>query len=195
MLEAKQYQDKSDEEIASIALSNQVFFGLIIERYQEKLQRYIGRLTNADQDDREDILQEVFIKVYKNLRDFDTDLKFSSWIYRITYNHVISSYRKTQSRPESASLEISDDFLNKLATDIDLVKEIDLEINNKYIKKALANIDAKYRDAIVLRFIEEKDYKEISDILKKPMGTVATLLNRAKVKLKLELKKEFKIYE
>ena len=86
--------EKTDAELVELALENQAYFSDIVYRYQTKLTYYIRRLSNFPDEEIEDILQDVFIKVYKNLNDFDQSLKFSSWIYRITHNEVISKYRK-----------------------------------------------------------------------------------------------------
>jgi RNA polymerase sigma-70 factor (ECF subfamily) len=130
-------------------------------------------------------LQEVFIKVYRNLNDFDQSLKFSSWIYRIAHNEVISHYRKMKSRPKLITTD-NDEWLKTIAGSDDLEKELERKFTSEEIRNILSKIDAKYREVLVLRFLEEKDYKEISDILEKPMGTVATLINRAKKQFKSE---------
>ncbi|MEL6804210.1 MAG: sigma factor, partial [Bacteroidota bacterium] len=67
----------NDEELVIAALKDQMFFGQIVERYQDKLSRYIHRLVVRNPDDRDDVLQEIFVKVYKNLNGFDTSLSFS----------------------------------------------------------------------------------------------------------------------
>ncbi|PIZ73055.1 hypothetical protein COY06_05820, partial [Candidatus Peregrinibacteria bacterium CG_4_10_14_0_2_um_filter_41_8] len=65
-----------------------------MQRYEGRLLAYINRLINVSNGEAEDILQEVFIKTYQNLNGFDLNLKFSTWVYRITYNQVISFFRK-----------------------------------------------------------------------------------------------------
>ena len=182
--------DKTDEELVALTLDSQGNFLHIINRYEEKLKRYIRRITNVNEDDVEDILQEVFIKVYKNLNSFDKDLKFSSWIYRITHNHVISEARKRQARVEVIPGEDNDNILKNIRSDIEIEEEIDYNYLKENIDIILEKIDTKYREVLILKYLEEKDYKEISDILKKPMGTVATLLNRAKKKFFEETRKE-----
>jgi len=171
---------KSDEEIVKMALADQENFLFIIKRYKEKLFNYIRRITNMETEDAEDILQEVFIKVYLNLNDFDTSLKFSSWIYRITHNQVISQYRKLKARPEGTALKLDDKIIKTIAADLDIKKDVDLKILRKNIFSAMEKLDRKYKEILVLKFFEEKSYQEISDIIKKPMGTVASLLSRAK---------------
>ena len=177
-------EDKTDEELAKLATEDQTYFLCIINRYQEKLFYYIRRISNVSIEEAEDVLQDVFIKVYKNLNDFDVDLKFSSWIYRITHNQVISNFRKIQARPQNAGVDLSDDSYLKLASDLDIEYEVNNKLLRKNIYQILNSMDKKYKDVLVLKFFEEKDYKEISDILKIPMGTVASLINRAKKKFR-----------
>src|SRR5690606_37040682 len=90
----------SDNEVVKLALRERALFGHIVERYQDKLSRYITRLGVRNPDDRDDVLQEVFIKVYRNLNDYDDRYSFSAWIYRIAHNETISWYRKRKIRPE-----------------------------------------------------------------------------------------------
>ena len=187
MLDRKKCEDKKDEEIVILTLEDQDYYYCIVERYEKKLLRYVMRISSATQEDAEDILQEVFIKVYKNLNNFDTSLKFSSWIYRITHNQTISHHRKIKARPQIIDSDKSEIILEIIKSEDGTIKKIDNDILRKNIDKALAKINLKYREALILRFFEEKDYNEISDILQKPLGTVATLINRAKKKLKEEL--------
>ena len=69
-------------------------------------------------------------------------------------------------------------------------KEIDLITDKQLITDILNSLDYKYKEILELKFLEEKDYREISDILKKPLGTIATLINRAKKQFKKELIKQ-----
>jgi len=142
------------------------------------------RISNLNKDEAEDIVQDVFIKTYQNLNDFDSSLKFSSWVYRITHNQVISNYRKIKARPQTIILNDDSNFLENLASDFNLNKEIDLKYLKHNVNNTLNKLDLKYREVLILKFLEDKDYREISDILKKPMGTVATLINRAKEQFK-----------
>ena len=142
--------------------------------------RYIRRISAATLEDAEDLLQEIFVKVYRNLNDFDQSLKFSSWIYRIAHNQVVSHWRKMKVRPQVLKFEADEDFLKFIATDEDLARDIERKFSGEEVRKMMENLDDKYREVLVLKFLEGKDYKEISDILEKPLGTVATLINRAK---------------
>ena len=183
------YANLSDEDLIKLVLKDQEIFSCLIERYENKLLRYIGRITNLSPDDQEDVLQDIFIKVYKNLNDFDVDLKFSSWIYRIAHNEIISNFRKRKRRPEYTPGEENEILLKNIISEINLEKDLDTAYLKENIYKILDKIDEKYKEVLVLKYFESKDYKEISDVLKKPMGTIATLLNRAKQEFMKELKK------
>ncbi|MCK4918555.1 MAG: RNA polymerase sigma factor [Candidatus Pacebacteria bacterium] len=176
----KTVNEKTDEELALLALKDQDYFLLLVRRYEEKLTRYISRISNLDKDEIEDVLQDIFIKVYRNLNAFDTSLKFSSWIYRISHNEVISNYRKFKNKAKIISFDGDGEFIKNIADDLDIEKEISLEDLKINISLILSKMDIKYREVLILRFMEGNNYSEISDILKKPEGTIATLLNRAK---------------
>lgn len=195
MINKNEIQKRSDEELVELALKNQDNFLYIIERYKTKLFHYVARISNYKDEDIEDVLQDVFIKVYLNLNDFNLDLKFSSWIYRITHNQVINTYRKTKARPQYNLGEANDLELTKIISDFDIEKSLDTSYLRKNIFKILGEIDEKYKEIIVLKFFEEKSYKEISDIIKKPMGTVASMMNKAKKEFKKSLENyNFNIY-
>lgn len=192
MLNVEDCVDKSDNELVKLSLANQKYFYCIISRYEKVILYYILRISSFSREDAEDVLQEVFISVYKNLNEFDDSLKFSSWIYRIAHNKTVSAWRKIKVRPRSVSTDIEDDLFNFIASDEDILGDIEKKHTAKELRTSLDKLDEKYKEVLVLKFLEDKDYKEISDILKKPMGTVATLISRAKAKLKIEIIKNQK---
>ncbi len=174
----------SDEDLVVMTLENPDAYAFLIESYEEKLARYILRISGGSKEDVEDTLQDVFISAYKNLNAFDQDLKFSSWIYRIAHNKVISHFRKITARPKTVTYEGDSQLLNILSSNQDLAKDLERKYTGEEVRSILGEMDERYKEVLVLKFLEEKDYKEISDILEKPMGTVATLINRAKKQFK-----------
>jgi len=142
-------------------------------------------------DDQLDVLQEIFIKAYRNLNSFDRSLSFSSWIYRIAHNEAISFYRKKNVRPEGHLVGDGEEILGFLSSNQEGEEVIfDTAINADEINRALLLLDLKYREPIILRFFEHKEYDEISDILQIPIGSVGTLLHRGKKQLANVLNKE-----
>lgn len=180
----KDAKSLSDEQIVELVLQNEDNFLYLMERYEKKLFWYTKKLSNIPNEDIEDIIQTVFIKVYRNLNSFDQSLKFSSWIYRIMHNEVISFYRKNKKIINSTvDFEIEETVLDNIIYDHDIEREIDQKKLQKNILQALAKLDFKYREVIILKYLEEKSYEEIADILKKPVNTIGTLINRAKKQL------------
>lgn len=182
------YQSLSDIELVGIVLSDKNAFSEVISRYQEPLRRYIRRLGVRDNQDIQDLLQNIFIKIYRYLQSFDNSFSFSSWVYRIAHNETYDFFRAKKRRPEAPLEEDSDHFFQSISSEeINAEEKFDISIDKTKINKILESLDRKYRDVLLLRYSEDKDYKQISDILQIPSGSVATLIHRAKK----ELKKQF----
>ncbi len=189
MLATKKTPELSDEAIVAQALIERSAFAVIVDRYEAKLTRYIRRLGVHLHEDRQDILQDIFLKVYRNLNGFDKALSFSSWIYRIAHNETITWHRKQKVRPEGHLASDADEIFLFVADDpVSADKLLDSKIDAQLLRRALLLLASKYRDPIILRFFEYKEYDEISDILKIPIGTVGTLISRGKKKLEHILK-------
>jgi len=167
----------SDEQLVKyVREQDKETYAEIINRYKDKLMRYALYLT-GDDDKAADVVQESFIKAYINLNGFDVKKKFSSWIYRIAHN-------------EAMNILIKDKKQSFLGEDVDFDSGVNLE--DDFVRKelqikaqdCLKRLPVLYREPLMLYFIEEKSYEEISDILRIPIGTVGTRINRAKVLMK-----------
>jgi len=180
MVDGRDCQDKTDEELVTLALASKEHFLCLMRRYEDKLLRYVRRLSGGALQDAEDIVQDVFLKAYLNLNGFDRRLKFSSWVYRIAHNETISHFRRLKARPQISDIE--DDAWQNLASNFNLKRQAESSETIHDLRRVLAALDEKYRDVLVLKYLEGLDYAEMSDVLRKPVGTVGTLLNRAKTK-------------
>lgn len=176
-------EEKSDSQLVLLALKNQNAFGYLVSRYEKKLKRYVRRLSGLDSESIEDILQEAFMKIYINLNDYDPHHSFSGWAYRITHNETINYLRKNK-KIVVVPLETEDkDALNlieALRSEIDVAEEISRKDLIERIRQGINLLPEKYREMLIMRYMEDLNYEEISDILRMPMGTVATGINRAK---------------
>ncbi len=181
-------EKKTDEEIVLLTLhESEDYFAVLISRYKDKLKRYISRISNIPAEDIDDLIQDIFLAVYEKLNCFNTSLTFSSWIYRIAHNRTINFWKKHKQALESINID-DNLYLVESVFNEDTVKKDILEKEEKeQILSSIEQLDMKYKEVLVLKFLEQKDYKEISDILQKPIGTVGTLINRAKRKLKEKL--------
>lgn len=167
----------SDEEIVEqVRTSDQNLYAIIVDRYQKKLVRYANNLVK-NESKAIDIVQESFIKAFIDLNSFDTKKKFSSWIYRIVHNqaiNVVKKYNKETPLPENL------DF----TSDDDIEKDFEQKELAETVEKCIGDIPLLYSEPLSLYYLDEKSYEEISDILKIPMGTVATRISRAKKMMK-----------
>lgn len=161
------------------ALENSKNYATIVEKYERPLLRFLLRISDISREEGEDLLQNIFLKAYQNLRDFDSDLKFSSWIYRIARNEAISAWRRRNSRGKEINLENAE-ATQLLQSTLDIPIATDEKFLTEFVRKILEKLPRKYREILILRYLESKDYSEISDILCRPMGSVATLVSRAK---------------
>lgn len=185
-------EEVTDEEVVRRTLADKEAFGLLIERYEAKLLRYLERLGVGVLEDREDILQNAFVKAYKNLNSFDPTLSFSSWMYRIAHNEAMSFFRFKHARPQVILSEEGEVLLTELRDeDSDTSHVAELRLSRERLAEAFAILSPQYRDALTLRYFEDRSYTEMSDILQVPVGTVSTLLHRAKRALKTALPESF----
>jgi RNA polymerase sigma-70 factor (ECF subfamily) len=181
-----EYILQSDEQIAElIQKGEKEKFGILMERYDKKLSNY-GRKFLSDKDNIEDIVQDIFISTFQNINSFDPSLTFSSWIYRIAHNAFVNGLKKQQKK---ALLNFDFDiFVSHLVYEDPAVKEKEYEEMRKIIVIGLDQLKPKYKEAIILYYLEEFSYKKISDILQIPTGTVGIRVKRGRDALK-------KIYE
>lgn len=163
----------TDEEIVEIVRTkDKETYAEIIKRYQAKLLRYAGYIM-GDEHKGADVVQEGFIKAYVNLNGFDTKRKFSSWIYRIVHNGAMNMFGKHK---------------RQVPMDVNLEFDSGINVEDEFIKHELVSrahhcleqMSIIYKEPLSLFYLEEKSYEEISDILRIPIGTVATRINRAK---------------
>ena len=143
--------------------------------------RFTGRAEEA-----EDLTQEVFLKVYRTLHLFRPESgALDTWISRVARNHCIDHYRKFKTeRGNTAPLE---DHHETLARPTSHVETPDESLNRREaserVQMLLARLPQDQREAVILRDLEELTYEEIADLLKVPIGTVKSRINRGRIEL------------
>lgn len=178
----------SDEHIAALVQAGDTErFGVLVERYEAKLLRY-GRKFLPRDEDIEDIVQDVFVSAFRNIKSFDTDRLFSPWIFRIAHNAFVNGLRKHSRNPLTML-----DFDTFVSHHVDESPPMDLVREQKemrvLIEKGLETLNPKAREILVLFYLEEFSYQEIADILQVPIGTVGVRLKRAREALKATYQK------
>lgn len=168
----------NDWQLVQRAVQSPEAYAYIIERYEKPLLRFVQNLSQLSYEDAEDIVQQVFIKAYGHLNDFDPELKLSSWLFRIARNEVISFWRYKKVRPQES--ELNEEIMNETSDEIEHAKLLDNAFLAKEVQSLLALLQPEYREVLYLYYFEDKNYDEIADIIRSPVGTVAALLSRAK---------------
>jgi RNA polymerase sigma-70 factor, ECF subfamily len=177
-----QKDDMTDEALAALVQGNNYeALGVLMDRYQAKLLRY-GKRFLAHDANIVDVVQDVFVKAYENIQSFDASRKFSPWIYRIAHNAFVSEIRRKKREP-LAYLNL-DTILAHPSYEFDPAADEERIQMKVLIDKGLDALSPAYKEVIVLYYIENQSYQEISDILQVPVGTVGVRLRRARQALK-----------
>lgn len=171
--------------VKRVAGGDKAAFTLLMVRYEPKILRY-GKKFLSDREDVVDIVQEVFMSVYQNIRSFDPEQRFSPWIYRIAHNAFVNGLRK-HSRNPFVALDFDALLAHTVVPDAIQSEHEQQEMRNM-IDIGLSKLSPKYKEILILHYLEEMQYKEIADILEIPTGTVGIRLRRAKDALR-------KVYE
>ncbi|MCP4582721.1 MAG: RNA polymerase sigma factor [candidate division Zixibacteria bacterium] len=173
----------SDKELfAKVAGDDEQAFTQFVERYKNRLFNFIVRII-SEKEAAEDILQDTFLRVYNQRKNYSPDYALSTWVYTIALNLVRSELRKRKLRKY-----LSLDFL-KDESDIELPDNKNLEPGKlkPLLDKAVKALPEEYRTAFVLCDIDRLPYNEIAEIMRVPVGTVKSRINRARSMLREKL--------
>jgi RNA polymerase sigma-70 factor (ECF subfamily) len=160
-------------------------FDVLVERYQTRLLNFVYRIV-GDRERAEDLVQEVFVRVYRHLGRFDRSKKFSTWIYTIASNLAKNELRNRARNPlvlftsmtkgwedEERPLEFED----PLSRPDDLFRKRHVR---ELVESSVAQLPTHHREVFMLREIEGRSYEEIAEITNCNLGTVKSRLNRAR---------------
>jgi RNA polymerase sigma-70 factor (ECF subfamily) len=172
--------EKSDRELLALVPENKDFFGVLIRRYEKRIMNYLRRVGGGTDEEREDMAQNIFLKAYVYLNSFRQDENFSSWLFGIAHNECIDHWRKGKKHKAVVSLEANTELAAVLKSSENLGEDLERKWDSEAVKRTVGAVPFKYREVLVLRFLEDKSYEEMARILRKPVSTVGTLVRRAK---------------
>lgn len=173
-----------DDKFVYDALSgNESAYQNLVNKYDRPIFFHIKKMIR-EQEMVEDLVQEVFIKAFKNLSTYSNEYAFSTWLYRIATNHTIDYLRKkklqtfsindpVRTKDGDMEVQLPDE---SFATDSPIIKKERKAI----VQDAIGNLPEKYRAVIQMRHMDELSYQEISDELDLPLGTVKAHIFRAR---------------
>jgi len=170
---------RTDEALATLVQAgDHAALAVLVHRYEAPLRRY-GRKFLVTQNDLDDVLQEVFIKAYQNIQSFDSARRFSPWIYRIAHNEFVSFLRRTTG--ERVGAVDLDTIAPWLVAREDATAYAEGEEMKRVLDVCLRELAPKYREPLVLRYVEDLSYEEIADVMQVPRATVGVRITRGKV--------------
>jgi len=176
---------ETDEDLArKVQAGNSSAFDEIMVRYESRLTRY-GKRYLSRVEDIEDVIQDVFLKTYENMQSYNSEYRFSPWIYRIAHNAFVNVLRKQKHR--TFEFFDFDTLVSPLSFTQPKESEAESSKLHQVIEEHLGELSPKYREVIVLHYFEELSYEEIADVLHIPIGTVGVRLSRARVLLRQTL--------
>lgn len=156
----------------------------IVRSYSRRIYNLAFRFTSRA-DAAEDLTQEVFIRVYRSLEQYDAkqgDLQ--NWLMRLARNLIIDDYRRRQRAPQDAHAEdIEDHSYHLRSAGGSAQRELERQEIGKQVQAAIDRLSPDLRTCVILRDIEELSYQEIVDLLQIPEGTVKSRINRGRIEL------------
>lgn len=189
IVDSPQKPEQTDEALALEAQNGGLeAFDILLGRYYQKILRY-GHKFLLGRTDIEDVAQEIFIKAYRYIKSFDPERKFSPWIYRIAHNEFINLGKKRKT--ELVDFFDFDAFFPHPESKENVAKNFEAVEIKALLEQCLNELSDKYKEPMVLYYLEGLDYKDIAEILRIPVATVGVRINRAKKKLK-EVSVKFK---
>ncbi|MFA6324863.1 MAG: RNA polymerase sigma factor [Candidatus Paceibacterota bacterium] len=188
------FTDQNDEQIITEYLSSnkEEVFRFLLNKYDKHAYNFVRQMV-VNNNDAEDITQEVFIKIWKNLKKYKNGQNFKTWFFTIAKNTTIDFLRKKKSIVfsdlESKTNEIGEgdsfDFSETIESNELLPDEIIQKIQDReYLNKLLSQISTIYKTILLLHYQEEMTFEEIGKILDKPLNTVKSYHRRAIIKLR-----------
>jgi len=186
-------EDKKKEDllVQQALKGNKKAFENLVQRYQRSVYHVIYKIIK-DPEETKDLMQETFLKAYSSLSTYKSQFRFTTWLYRIAVNNSIDYLRKKKIITLSLDQKIETKY-GKLSFEpkdwtYNPEKELVAKKKRFSIDKAIQALPKKYREVIVYRHKKEKSYKEISEILGIPAGTVKARIFRGRELLKKKLR-------
>ncbi len=186
--EEKEFSEKAKRDFKLIELAKETgdekAYAELMQRYKKPVYHMILKMVR-NVDDAEDLTIEAFAKAFKNLRKFNPEFTFSTWLFRIATNNCIDFIRKKK----LDTLSINNPYKNDEgdSTDID-IKDVNLDPQEEAIKSQkveiiqtiVTKLPSKYQTLVRLRYFDELSYEEIAEQIDAPLGTVKAQLHRAR---------------
>ncbi len=185
----KNHNGPADEELISRFQDGDIYaFELIVSRYKDPLVNFVYNFLGSVVES-EDVVQETFLRVYKNKHMYRDVAKFSTWIYTIAGNLAKTELRRRKRRRLFSLSQLGyEDKDYDIPGDFSTPEEIlDDNMKGNIIQKEIDDLPERFKEVVILRDIKEFSYEEISQMLNIPIGTVKSRVNRGRSRLQKKL--------
>jgi RNA polymerase sigma-70 factor (ECF subfamily) len=172
----------------------------IVQKYHRRIYNICYRFAGSG-DDAEDLTQEVFIKMYRTLNSYDVDRgAFMTWVTTITRNLLVDHFRKTKQERMTDSLDtVSSDHEDAMPLSEQIPdrrpapdSRVQSRETGETVHLGLQKLSPELREAVILRDLQDMDYREIATVLKVPEGTVKSRINRGRAELARLLQRTYR---
>jgi RNA polymerase sigma-70 factor (ECF subfamily) len=173
----------------------------IVRRFHRRIYNICYRFAGSP-DDAQDLTQEVFIKVYRSIGSFDdAQASFNTWVTTVTRNLLVDHFRKTRNERATDSIDAAQGadedgptLADRLAADgtENPQRHVESRERREMVHGALQQISPDLREAVILRDLQDMDYREIAHVLKVPEGTVKSRINRGRAELARLLQRTYR---
>ena len=160
-------------------------FNLLVRKYQQKIYWLIRRMV-IDHDDADDLVQDVFVKVWANLDHFREDSKLYTWIYRVATNETLTFLQKKKRKYFLPLNDVSAELASKIPANLSATLDGE-EIQERFMK-ALLTLPAKQRAVFQMRYYDELPYEEMSEVTGTSVGALKASYHHAAKKIEEILK-------
>jgi RNA polymerase sigma-70 factor (ECF subfamily) len=181
-------QDNIEALIQRCLSGDQLAWEAIVRQYRRKVfnvaYKFVGR-----HDEAEDLMQDIFLKIFKSLQTFDRRANFQTWLISVSRNLCIDHYRSVRKERETINRDVDASELMPVAKGQSQIAMLEQRDRVELLREAMSALPKTLRAAVLMRDIQELSYHEIADKLRLPEGTVKSRINRGRNELARQIKK------
>lgn len=165
-----------------LAEDDRAAFAALVNRHQRRVRSLLNRLTRGDVALSDDLAQETFVRLYRNLNQFRAEARFSTWLYRIAYNVFLAHARRTPTVAADTRRSFAEELCAAQAPNGANVQAQQIDV-----ARAVAQLDEAERTAVIYCYFEDLSHEQAAQALNVPLGTLKSRLLRARQKLQVLL--------
>lgn len=173
--------ENEQEILKEVRAGNTRRYAVLVEAHKDRAMTLALRLV-GNREEAEELVQDAFVRAHDKLEDFRGDARFGTWLYRILYNLCLTKISRRKSKPEMVDLP-DERSLDVILVNDDEISALD-QLQDDEIREIVMNeidmLPGKYKSALLMFYVQEMSYEEMTEALQAPLGTVKTNLFRAR---------------